>query len=261
MLTILSVNFIKRNLIILELILLFVSISNPVIAQTADAKLYPYDLANFNPDAKISEDEYATTLVLPSSADNKPMVELSWGHNNTHLAVGITGKLTGWIGFGQNTEGSGMLGANMIISSVTGDNLTIADYYAVGNTEPLKDGNQSSTLQANSAGKDDGTTTTVEFIIPMTSNDVDGQDKSWEVGGVYSFFVSIHATSDTLQYHTSRTNVLSVEVTDDDLPAERYITLGQASYETNPVGAVAISLTLFVVIAIFIKQNRNVNTL
>ena len=254
---------IRKILIIIELILIFVLISNPVLSQSsADATMYQSDFDTIILDGEISTDEYGITMVLPNSADNKNFIELSWSHNTTHLAVGLSGELSGWMGFGQNSEGNGMLGANMIIGFVSNDVLTIGDYHAIGNSRPIEDEDQPSSLQSNSAGSDDGVTTTIEFIISFESDDLAGQDKIWKVGESYNFFVAAHESMDTLgpAPHTWHTNVLEVEITTDGPPDERYITIGAtASYESNLIAAVAMALIFFSVIAIFIKQNRNIN--
>ncbi len=246
--------------LVLTVILLVAPFAIANASAASDVTLYSYDLANITVDGDIGNDEYATYFDAPL-VSGSAAIEVHWAHNGTHLAVGITGTFTGWVGFGMNTGGNGMKGSDMIISGVTApSDLEIGDYHATGNTPPTIDDDQMPIL---GAGKDDGSKTTVEFIIPMKSSDTAGQDHSWSEGGTYNFFIAYHDTDDSLTYHSGRTDVLEVSVADAsvELPANRKVTVGGGSEIdlTQTIYGLLIVVAMFGLFIFVVKRNATLN--
>ena len=187
----------------------------------ADANTYLYraDLSNITIDGQLGQNEYPFSFDLLSSGGSK-FGEMAWAHNTTDLAVYIQVSGTGWVGLGIGDKVITMGSADVVMSTVDSSNNTIVRdmYIDTSGAEPLP------TLDANSyidnsaiAGTetDSGSTgqTTVEFIIPLASNDTAGRDHNWSEDNVYGFFVAYNKNSDDItQYHTAHTHEMTVEV-------------------------------------------------
>ncbi len=197
----------------------------PFSVNAADTKLYYNNFSSLNLDGTINEGEYSTTFDVPDHLDKQNVfITVSWSHNGTHLAMGIVGKLTGWVGFGMNEPGKGMAGSDMVIASVEGSTVTVGDYHATGNVPPTQDTNQ---FPIDAAGKEENGQTTIEMVIPLTSDDTEGQDHNWKVGGTYGFFFAAHESSDTLTYHTWHSDLFTVEIASQgETPAQATVALG-----------------------------------
>ncbi len=243
----------KSIFAIISIILLSVS-STAVIG--ASTTLYHSDFSSLEIDGTIADREYPTTFNVPHWNSGTAFLTVSWGHNNSHVAIGITGDFTGYVGFGMNEPGKGMTGADMIIASVVGGVLDVFDYYSTGNVAPTKDDNQRTIV---GAGKEVNGKTSIEFVFPMKSDDTEGQDVTWEVGGEYGFFFAAHETSDALGYHTWHSKSdLTVSIADSSkTPSQSKVTLGEA--EGNATNSSVFAPILFwsflTFIAIAVWQN------
>lgn len=193
-----------------------------------ETTLFYDEFTNLVVDAEISDGEYPTKSSLFSSSGVQ-FLNLYWMHNSSHIAIALSGELTGYIGFGLTTQGGGMLGANMIIASVEDDILSIGDYHGIGNINPVPDSVQHVT-EANAAGVEEDGITTIEFIIPLSIEDEAGKDHSWEIDGEFGFFASAHQDSDALVYHTWHTDRLSVSIGSQELnPETTDLTIGRTA--------------------------------
>ncbi len=218
----------------------------------ADARMYYSTFDDYALDGKISANEYPNSYELTDVNSGNTFATLYWGHNNTHVFVGISGSFTGWVGFGMNEPGKGMAGADMVISSVENGNLTIGDYNAVGNVLPNKDDDQ---MPIKGAGTEENGVTTVEFIMPMASSDTAGQDHNWSPGNTYGFFVAAHESSDELLYHTYRTDPLTFELMKDSVSADPNDT--KLGAKDSPFPITFISFLAVASVLVLIKKKKN----
>ena len=215
------------NFKLLSILLSFLILSAPLTVMGADTKLYYRDFSNLAIDGVIGSDEYATSFEVSHYADGSVFLTVSWSHNSTHIAIGLEGKLTGFIGFGMNDPGKGMAGADMVIVSVENNVATAGDYYSTGNIAPTLDDDQ---FPMEVAGKEENGVTTVEVVFPLTSEDAAGQDHNWKVGGTYGFFFAAHETSDELVYHTWHSKLYTVEIaSDSETPNQHTVILGEST--------------------------------
>ena len=221
----------RIKLYVLLLILLF----HFQAVKAADTTLYYSDFSNLVLDGTVSDNEYPTTFDVTATSDGSKFLSVSWAHNSTHIAVAMSGHLSGWIGFGMNEPGKGMTGADMIISSVKNGKLISKDYFATGHVLPNEDSDQ---ITIQGAGKEENGVTTIEIVFPLKSSDTAGQDHNWEVGNTYGFFFAAHESSDDLTYHTWHSNPLTVEIADSSkTPAQATVQLGesgQVSQDESP---------------------------
>ena len=237
-------------------VFVLISFSVPSFAES-DVILYYSSLDEIKSDSTIDQDEYAQTVIIPNYKNEFQLAELSWSHNTTHIAVGIVAKLTGFIGFGINEksyQGNAMVGANMIISSVDSDGLTIGDYHAEGQVIPINDTDQYGSLDL-ASGREANGETTVEFIIPMASSDPN--DITMEVDGEYTIFIAGHGTSDELIYHENwHTQPHSVVIRDESLiPSEKTVTIELSELEI-PLNEVFYVVIFFSGIIFLLYRNR-----
>ncbi|MHA2027750.1 MAG: DOMON domain-containing protein [Candidatus Kariarchaeaceae archaeon] len=182
-----------------------------VNGQAPDAFLYFSDLDAITLDGSIGIGEYADTIIVKDLSGDFVNL-LSWGHNHTHLAIGMVFESTGWVAIGLGDVGVSMFNADIIMAYVIGSQVTIKDMFGTGLVEPTEDSD--SYIQANLvAGIDNSTHTTLELIIPMRSNDSLGKDHNWITNNTYGFFTAFHDTIDDFTTeHTSHSTTLNVEV-------------------------------------------------
>ena len=161
--------------------------------------LYMMNTSDIELDGIITHDEYPEGIDI-YSVGGINFATLYWGHNGTNLFVGIQAKLNGWVGFGQGENG--MIGAAMTYGYVTGGETYLVDAHgdAVQNTNPRVD-DVNNIL--GSSGSETTDETTLEFTIPLNSNDEN--DAAWDVGGTFGFFIAGHKSSDIMVYHTYHT--------------------------------------------------------
>jgi len=94
--------------------------------------------------------------------------------NAVNLVIGIEANGTGWVGWGL---GTGMSGADMVIGTVVGSNITVVDYWSVGEQPPTTDtqrGGTDNILARN--GQEVNGVTTIKWKKPLSTGD--SQDKS-----------------------------------------------------------------------------------
>lgn len=202
-----------KILIILIVLLHFYNFQNQVHAQTEtpDAYIYLGDFSRINVDAIIDENEYPQTIII-NSINGEFVNYLSWVHNNTHLAIGLTFNSTGWIGIGLGEVGSGMTSADMIVASITNDQVNISDMYATGRNATIEDSDSYIDLNQVSGSETAGQTI-LEMIIPLQSSDTAGNDHNWQVNNTYGFFTAYHQDSDDFNdIHTSHSPKLTVRL-------------------------------------------------
>ncbi len=239
--------------------LLCISLLNPVSAQNNEVMLYNSDLNLITTDGIVNQDEYPQTIAIWNYKNEFTLAHLSWAHNGTHLSIGIVAELTGFIAFGMNSEdysGNAMTGANMIVASVVGEDITIGDYHAIGQTAPIIDDDEYTSLQS-AQGQEQGGVTSVEFTIPLTSDDTD--DITWRVNNKYSFFLAGSKDSDLLTYHENyHTSPYSVTITDDNFAGDdNLITLeALGSGIKIPYTEVFYVVVFFGGIIFFMRRNR-----
>ncbi|OLS23179.1 MAG: hypothetical protein HeimC2_27320 [Candidatus Heimdallarchaeota archaeon LC_2] len=250
----------RHSLLILFFIpLLCISLLNPISAQNNDIMLYHSDLNLITTDGIVNQDEYPQTIAIWNYKNEFVFAHLSWAHNSTHLSIGIVAELTGFIAFGMNSEeysGNAMTGANMIIASIVGNDLTIGDYHAIGQQAPIIDDDEYDSLQL-AHGREQNGVTSVEFMIPLASSDTD--DITWQVNNQYTFFLAGSKDSDLLTYHENyHTSPYSFTITDDSIEAdENLITLGASSSGIEiPYDEVLYVTIFFVGIIFFMRRNR-----
>lgn len=245
--------------VLILITLFYITLLYPVSAKNSEVMLYDSDLSLITTDGVVNNNEYPQTIAIWNYKNEFTLAHLSWAHNDTHLSIGIVAELTGFIAFGMNSEdytGNAMIGANMIISSVVGNDLTIGDYHSVGQQAPIIDDNEYESLQL-AQGQEQGGVTSVEFTIPLTSTDID--DISWEVDKQYSFFLAASKDSDLLTYHKEyHTSPYLFTLTDENVPAgENLITLEAVSSGIKiPYTEVFYVTIFFVGIIFFMSRNR-----
>lgn len=173
--------------------------------------LYYSDMSNLSIDGQISKDEYPTVIELYDQSRNF-VTNLAWSHNNSHLAVVLQSQGTGWLAIGFGPLGVSMSGADIIMGSVDNDELILQDMYAEGQIVPEVD--EDSYIDMRFAkGVEANGTTTLEFIIPLSSSDTNGNDINWQVNGTFGFFAAYQKYDDQrFSKHTAHSNVYSVTI-------------------------------------------------
>jgi hypothetical protein len=187
--------------------------------EAPDAYLFLTDVDEIVLDGIIEENEYPDTIVINTALGGYSN-NLSWGHNTTHLAIGMVFNCTGWVAIGLGDVGIAMAGADVIMGSVDGDQVTVKDMSSEGYSSP--EGDDVSYIQSNNiAGSESSGQTILELIIPLQSNDVDGKDHNWLVNNTYGFFTSFHETEDDFTVpHGIGTHSQSLTVEILSIPAE-----------------------------------------
>ncbi|OLS21336.1 MAG: hypothetical protein HeimC2_33850 [Candidatus Heimdallarchaeota archaeon LC_2] len=200
-------------MIIFVILLPSLNYQNQVSAQIEipDAFIYLSDFSEIEVDGVISENEYPQSITI-NSINGEFVNYLSWVHNTTHLAIGLTFNSTGWIGIGLGEVGSGMASADIIVASIVNDQVTIYDMYATGRNVTIED--IDSYIDLNYvAGSETADQTILEMIIPLQSGDTDGNDHNWQVNNTYGFFTAYHQDLDDITViHTSHSPILSTKL-------------------------------------------------
>lgn len=181
------------------LLIVFLLAPNPLYKTSADhipvpfVYLYHWDLNNTTQDGIISANEYPDSFIMEDLGGNY-VSEVFWGHDNLTIAIGITIRGTGWIGFGLGEVGIGMVGADIIMASYDPElnNVTIQDMNAFEQGDPIVDEDQYPFPSV--GGNEVDGETTIEFTIPMSSLDDAGKDHFWHVGGWFGFFTAFRNT-------------------------------------------------------------------
>ncbi|MHA2278778.1 MAG: DOMON domain-containing protein [Candidatus Kariarchaeaceae archaeon] len=182
------------------------------------AYLYHWDLGNTIQDGIINENEYPDSVIMDDLGGNF-VSEVSWGHDNVTIAIGITINGTGWIGLGMGEVGIGMAGADIIMASYESDSnrTTIQDMHSIDQNDPIVDVDQ---YQFPSIGGNevDGETT-IEFTVPMSSLDEAGYDHFWHVGSWFGFFTAFRKSGIEFdKKHNAHSPSKDVKILDASFP-------------------------------------------
>ncbi len=188
----------KMNIILLIISLvssLNYSIAVSTIESDApDAYLFLTDLDNIVLDGIIEEEEYPDTVAM-TDISGTIVNYLSWGHNNTHLAIGLVFNATGWVAIGLGEVGLSMGTADLIMGSVDGNQVIVKDMYTHGVNIPTED-NDTYIQSKFTAGRESSDQTFIEIIIPLQSSDVTGHDHNWSTNNTYGFFTAFNDIDD-----------------------------------------------------------------
>ncbi len=156
-------------------------------------------------DGVISNGEYAGSYVDPATS-----MAIYWEHDGKNIFVSLVSKGTGWVAIGFGPKNTAMDGANIIIGYVDNSGtLTISDEIGVGfeHYSDTKQGGANNILT--SAGSQKGGDTTIEFVFPLNSGDVN--DQVFQVGRTYGFILAYEKSAkDLTTYHTARSNRLTL---------------------------------------------------
>ncbi len=146
-------------------------------------------------DGVITTGEYRHTLT-----DSATGIELSWQNDSTYLYVGLTSPGTGWVAIGFDPE-QRMRGANIIIGAVENGEVVARDH---SGTSPTGHREDSSGEIVQVAGTERSGKTTIEFSIPLQSDDP--SDKALQPGQTVPVILAYHASSDSFSTrHSKRT--------------------------------------------------------
>lgn len=202
------------------LLIVFLLAPNQLHTTSADdipvpfAFLYHWDLSNTTQDGIISANEYPDSFIMEDLGGNY-VSEVSWGHDEITIAIGITIHGTGWIGFGLGEVGIGMAGADIIMASYDTElnNVTIQDMNAFEQGDPVVDEDQYPFPSV--GGNEVDGETTIEFTIPLSSLDESGKDHFWHVGSWFGFFTAFrNAGKDFDKEHHAHSPSQTVKILD-----------------------------------------------
>lgn len=207
--------------------------------------LYYSDFSSIDLDGEITVGEYPDSLELLDLGGDF-VSTLAWGHNLTHIAIGMTVPGSGWLGLGLGEIGVSMTGADIIMGYVKDDGgIILEDMSAISQGKPSLD-DDSYIDMAYVNGTETQETTIIEFIIPLASDDVAGKDHNWSVNETYGFFTAYHESADNLGFkHTTHTASLSVKVLpiEYDPPVKIDMTLSVRPHISQGHVTVAIQLS------------------
>lgn len=207
--------------------------------------LYYSDFSSIILDGEIVDGEYPDSLELFDLGGNY-VSTLVWGHNLTHIAIGMTVLGSGWLGLGLGEVGVTMTGADIIMGYVKNDGgVVLEDMSSISQGKPTIDDDSYIVMNA-TGGLETQETTTIEFIIPLASEDTDGKDHNWQVGGTYGFFTAYHVAADNLGFgHTSHTGLHTVKVLpQSNIPPNKIdMALSVVPHDENGSVTVTILLT------------------
>jgi len=208
-------NMKKRIMILLLGLLLSFGHSSASLQIEQEATIPYVTLSEVVIDGIIQAEEYTGSYYESTTG-----MYLYWEHDGTDLYIGIDSPGTGWIGIGVGPQGAGMDGVNMIVGYVANTgSLLLLDEVGVG-WEHLEDTTLGGTDDISAkAGSESASNTIIELIFPLNSGDE--RDHSFEVGGLYGFFVAYHASADDfVTYHTARSNTIDLFIASSEEPPE-----------------------------------------
>ncbi|MDH5402359.1 MAG: DOMON domain-containing protein [Candidatus Heimdallarchaeota archaeon] len=207
----------------------------------ADASIYRMNFDNLIVDGIIETDEYPEIITLKTVTDTV-VTSLAWGHNLTHIAVALQASTTGWIAIGMGDVGVVMENADIIMGAVASNTAIIQDMYSTGYSAPGVDTRQDI---VESDGIEDGGITTIEFLIPMSSDDTEGYDHNWGLNNTFGFFAGVHFTSDSFtEAHDIHTASLTVEIHSIEIPPKAISRLDINLFEITGQNTVRINVSI-----------------
>lgn len=206
--------------------------------------LYYSDFSSIDLDGEIADGEYPDSLDLLDIGGNF-VSTLAWGHNLTHMVIGMTVLGSGWLGLGLGEVGVTMTGADIIMGYVKNDGgVVLEDMSSISQGKPSVDDDSYINMNA-TGGLENQETTTIEFIIPLASDDTDGKDHNWFVGGTYGFFTAYHVAADNLGFgHTTHTGLHTVEILPQGNTPPIEIDMALSVDPNNDNGSVTITVLL-----------------
>ncbi|MCY3410421.1 MAG: 4Fe-4S dicluster domain-containing protein [Candidatus Heimdallarchaeota archaeon] len=227
---------VRSKLLLMIYILIIISVQNNYSATVTDSfdngpytYLYSGNLTSIQIDGELTPGEYPSTITLLDNGDNY-VSELSWMHNSTHLAIYLHSKGTGWVAIGLGEKGVSMAGADIIMAAMVDNTLHIQDMHSESQDSPDPDELSSISIAAGKQGED---WTSVEFILPMQSDDDEGNDFNWIVDREYGFFTAFHNNQDDFSdTHTAHSQRHTVQVLDATVPYPGTVSLQILANET-----------------------------
>ena len=185
----------------------------------ADPVVVPYvNSSKVIVDGIITQGEYKGTYTNPPTG-----LSVYWEQDGNNILVGLTSKGTGWVSIGFGPKNTGMDGSNIIMGFVDDSSgvLTISDELGVGYEHYSDESRGGKDNIVTKAGTQDKGITTIEFVIPL--NSVDVNDQVMQIGETYGFFLGYHKTADDLKtYHSdhSASLTLTIQNPKDVLPED-----------------------------------------
>jgi len=210
--------------IIFVLSLVFLLVLTPMLLSynvfaLADPVVVPYvNSSKVIVDGIITQGEYKGTYTNPPTG-----LSVYWEQDGNNILVGLTSKGTGWVSIGFGPKNTGMDGSNIIMGFVDDSSgvLTISDELGVGYEHYSDESRGGKDNIVTKAGTQDKGITTIEFVIPL--NSVDVNDQVMQIGETYGFFLGYHKTADDLKtYHSdhSASLTLTIQNPKDVLPED-----------------------------------------
>jgi len=138
-------------------------------------------------DGVIEDGEYAHSFTDPGID-----VRVYWRNTQTTLTVGMISPGTGWVAVGFDATNV-KEDANIIMAAVSGGQLAIEDQFGTG---PYSHGVDAEQNILESAGRESGGQTIVEFTIPLDSGD--SWDKALQPGSSYPLLLAYNNSSDDM---------------------------------------------------------------
>ncbi|MFT5171415.1 MAG: hypothetical protein ACI9BD_001192 [Candidatus Marinamargulisbacteria bacterium] len=128
---------------------------------------------------------------------------VKWRVSGPTLDVKVSYPTTGWVGVGFLPT-TRMLGANIIMGSVSGSSVSISDRFGASSTgEPVVDGQDNIT---NKTGTETSGVTEISFSIPMDSPD-DEQDKDLIEGNTITVILGASGSDSFSSQHSKRSTI------------------------------------------------------
>ena len=174
-------------------------------------------------DGIITQGEYKGTYTNPPTG-----VSVYWEQDGQNILVGLVSKGTGWVSIGFGPKNTGMDGSNILIGFVDDSSgvLTLSDELGVGYEHYSDESRGGKDNIVKKAGTQDKGITTIEFVVPLNSGDVN--DQVLQIGETYGFFLGYHKTADDFKtYHSDHSASLTLTIQNpkdvspkDDVPKE-----------------------------------------
>ncbi len=196
----------KRLVVLLILMLNFGWMVTSTEAQ--DEPLMPHvETSNIVIDGVIGSNEYSSVF-----EESKTGMLVYWEHDGTNMYIGLVSPGMGWSAIAFGPQGTGMDGSNILIGYVEETGVvTLADSIGVGwlHEQDIDRGGQDNIMEQ--AGTQNAEGTSLEFSFPLNSGD--NYDQTFEIGGIYGFFVAYHETNDDFaSYHGVRSDILKLRI-------------------------------------------------
>ena len=219
-------------------------------AAASSTSLYSGDTSKIVYDGVVKDGEYPYQLSL-TALDGSALATVYFLHDGTNMYVGIVSATDGWIGFGMNTKGNGMIGGDFILTE-NDKGWVVYDAYSEEHAQPIPD-SESRLLEASASVVGDKTNT--EFKFALASSDT--QDLSIAVGDTISFFVAGGlAGVDAVAYHDQhRVDPINLKVEETSVTAPG-ATLSLATEKSSSFLPVFFSVVAVLALIPIIRRRR-----